>query len=519
MNQLPAHALHSRFLRGLDKAPRNVAFRVGDHRITYEEAHHRALEQAGSLLAGTDEPPAAVGVLAGKSVEAYTGVLAALYAGAAVVPLHADFPAARTRYMLEAASVGAVIADEAGLKALADAAPADAPPVLAPSAATGAGTARRLEHRPDRALAAPRSAAPSDTAFMLFTSGSTGRPKGVPVTHAATHHYFRILDQRYDFTEDDVFSQTFDLNFDCAMFDLFCAWGAGGSAHALPAHAYRDLPAFLAERRMTVWFATPSSITLARRTRALAPGAFPTLRWSLFAGEALRAEDAADWQAAAPASTLENIYGPTELTVTVTGHRWDPGTSPARCLNGLVPIGRVHEGHDHLLIDTDGEPADREGELVITGPQMTRGYLDTTDDAGRFLTHRGRTWYRTGDRVRRIDDGELVYLGRLDAQVQVQGWRVELSEIEHALRTCETVTDAVAVTRTGADGTTELVVFHTGEPTPPAALARLLGGVLPKGMLPRAYRHLAEFPLNSNRKIDRRRLAEEAALPAPSAAA
>ena len=127
---------------------------------------------------------------------------------------------------------------------------------------------------------------------------------------------------------DDRFSQSFDLNFDCAMFDLFCAWGAGASVHPVPPAAYRDVPAFVAERGLTVWFSTPSAITLVRRTGRLSPAAMPSLRWSFFAGEALHAADAVDWQAAAPGSTLENIYGPTELTVTITGHRWSPQTSP-----------------------------------------------------------------------------------------------------------------------------------------------------------------------------------------------
>jgi non-ribosomal peptide synthetase component F len=350
----------------------------------------------------------------------------------------------------------------------------------------------------------------SDTAYVLFTSGSTGRPKGVPITHGMTRHYFALADRHYGFTAADAFSQTFDLNFDCAMFDMFCAWGAGASLHPVPAQAYRDLPGFFAERALTVWFSAPSAIALARRTGGLAPGGMPTLRWSLFAGEALRAADVVAWQAAAPASTVENIYGPTELTLTVTGHRWSPETSPDLCVNGLVPIGTVHQGHDHLLLTPDGRPSGHEGELCVTGPQMMPGYLDPEDDEGRFLRHDGRTWYRTGDQVRTLDNGELVYLGRRDSQVQVNGWRVELVEIEFALAACPGVRDAVAVPRT-VNGTVEIRVFYTGEPVSAARLAKQLAELLPKGMLPRRYTHLAEFPLNSNRKIDRRRLAEEAA--------
>ncbi|MFR9800618.1 AMP-binding protein [Streptomyces sp. MS06] len=506
-------ALHARFLRGLAVAGRRPALRTGTRTFTYEEVHDLALQWAGSLLADPAGPPRAVGVLAAKGIEAYAGILAGLYTGATVVPLHPSFPAGRTRSMLRDAGVSAVLADDTGLTALAEAlGPDPALPVLAPHSAAGDGGFRRITVHGRDALAEPRPVSPDDRAYILFTSGSTGRPKGVPISHGSTTHYFRLMDARYDFGADDVFSQTFDVNFDCAMFDMFCAWGAGGSIHPVPLQAFRDLPGFVAERRMTVWFSTPSTVSLIRRTGGLAPGALASLRWSLFAGEALRESDAADWQAAAPAATLENIYGPTELTVTVTGHRWSPETSPELCVNGLVPIGAVHEGHDHLLLDEDDRPTGHEGELVITGPQMTSGYLDPEHDRGRFLRHGGRTWYRTGDRVRRLDNGELIYLGRLDSQVQIQGWRVELAEVEHAVRSCEGVQDAVAVTRTN-DAGIELVIFYTGVETSPAALAGRLRELLPQGMVPKHYRHVDAFPLNSNRKVDRKRLRVEASRP------
>ncbi|MFJ2264636.1 AMP-binding protein [Streptomyces sp. NPDC087844] len=508
MTEIPEHALHARFLRGLAASLTRPAFRADAGTVTYEALHEQALAWAGALLASPAGPPRAVGVLAEKGRTSCAGLLAALYAGATAVPLAPDFPAVRTRRMLAAAGVSAVIADRAGSAAL-EAAGVDVP-VLADEPGTTGGRFPVVPVRARDALSAPRPVAPDDLAYMLFTSGSTGRPKGVPITHASTHHYFSLLDARYDFGPEDVFSQTFGLNFDCAMFDLFCAWGAGASVHTVPVRAYTDLPAFIAERRTSVWFSTPSAIALVRRMGGLTPAAMPSLRWSLFAGEALRCADAADWQGAASRSTVENLYGPTELTVTVTGHRWSPQLSPALGVNGQVPIGTVHEGHDHLLLGPDGAPAEAEGELCVTGPQMTAGYLDPADDEGRFLRYGGRTWYRTGDRVRELADGELVYLGRLDAQVQVQGWRVELAEVDDAVRACAGVEDAVTVTRPAGGGGLELVVFYTGVPVSPVVLAGQLRRVLPEGMLPRAFRHVESFPLNANRKIDRSLLAAKA---------
>ncbi|QYN22259.1 AMP-binding protein [Amycolatopsis sp. DSM 110486] len=483
--------LHSRFLRGLALSENGTAVRVGDQELTYGRLHEQALLWGGALA---EAGARTVGVLAGKGISAYAGILAGLYAGATVVPLRPDFPAARTAQMVEAAGVDALVVDDRGQALLADVLGQRRVPVLTPETRV-------------QGLVEPRQVRPEDSAYILFTSGSTGRPKGVRIGHGSTEHYFGLLDARYDFTPDDVFSQTFDLNFDCAMFDLFCAWGAGAPAVVLPGRAYRDLPAFAAESGLTVWFSTPSAIDLVRRTGGLTPGALPGLRWSFFAGEALTVRDTADWRAAAVNSLAENLYGPTELTITVAGYRWDDEETPRIAVNGVVPIGAVHEGHDHLLLGEGDVEEAEEGELAIAGPQLTPGYLDPADERGRFLDREGRRFYRTGDRVRRLGD-DLAYLGRLDSQVQVLGWRIELTEVEHALRATG-VRDAVALGVRG-DAGLELFVFYTGGERPAIELVRALRKVLPEGVIPRHYRHVDEFPLNSNRKIDRKALAVEA---------
>jgi amino acid adenylation domain-containing protein len=491
--------LHSRFLNGLTLSADGVAVRVGQKELRYAQAHELALNWAGALVKAQADT---VGVLATKDLTAYVGIIAGLYSGATVVPLRPDFPAARTQQMIDAAGVTALIADDKGLTALRDLRISPDVAVLAPLAA------EPTPIDPGEALAEPTQVKPQDTAYVLFTSGSTGRPKGVVITHGNADHYFGLLDERYDFGPTDVFSQTFDLNFDCAMFDIFCAWGAGAEAVPLPPAAYRDLPVFFAERGISVWFATPSAIDLARRMGGLPPGSMPGLRWSFFAGEALTCRDTADWQAAAPRSIVENLYGPTELTITISGYRWQEDTERV-AVNGVVPIGQVHPGHDHVLIGEDGQPTPTEGELCIAGPQLTPGYLDPHDNTGRFLELAGQRFYRTGDRIRRLDNGELAYLGRLDSQIQVKGVRVELAEVENAVRACG-VHDAVAV-GVSSDAGTELFVFYTGPEVPPVDLVRGLRNILPAAVIPKLYRNVEEFPLNANRKVDRKRLAAIAA--------
>jgi amino acid adenylation domain-containing protein len=493
------HTLPGRFLRGLALSPGRDAIRAPEGSLTYLDAHHLALTWAGSLLRGCDEPPKAIGVLAGKGLESYVGILTALYCGVPAVPLQPDFPIGRTRHMIKAANVSALVTDERGHRLLPDLA-ADVP-VLRPGAA-GSGNPGTVPVHPRFGLDEPRRAHPQDVAYILFTSGSTGAPKGVLITHANLDSYFGELQARYDFGPDDVFSQVFDPAFDCAIFDLFAAWGAGGTLVSVPGTAYRAMTDFVTAEGITVWYSTPATISVVARRGGLAPGSMPTLRLSTFAGDALKAADAAAWQRAAPRAILDNLYGPAETTITCTVYRWSAESSAGEGVNGIVPIGRLHSGHDYLLLDADGDESAVEGELCVSGPQVTPGYLDAADNQERFFTRRSRRWYRTGDRMRLADNGDLLFLGRVDNQVQVQGWRTELAEIDHCVRRCAGVQDAATVAAT-IDGKLQLVVFYTGTPATAAEFTRQLLRMLPQQILPRYYQQLDELPLSVNRKIDR----------------
>lgn len=502
--------LPERFLRGLAISPGKEAIRLPERSLTYEEAHELALLWAGSLLRAFEDPPRAIGVLAGKGLESYIGVLAALYCGVPAVPLQPDFPAYRTRSMLRAAGVSAIVADDRGCRLLPELPETAGVPVLAPAADAAPPGQPAIPVRPGFAVPEPRRADPGEAAYILFTSGSTGRPKGVVITHANLGHYFAELQARYRFGPDDVFSQVFDPAFDCAISDLFAAWGAGAALVSVPAAAYRSMTDFITAAGITVWYSTPATISVVARRGGLAPNSLPSLRLSTFAGDALMAADAAAWQAAGPQGIIDNLYGPAETTITCTVYRWAPGTSPGESLNGIAPIGRLHGGHEYLLLDSQGTETGAEGELWISGPQVTPGYLDPGDDHGRFLVRGGRRWYRTGDRMRRADNGDLLFLGRTDNQVQVQGWRTELAEIDHRMRAIAGVRDAVTVA-TVVEGTPRLVVFYTGTPLPARQLSRQLMTVLPQQMIPRHFEHLDELPLSANRKVDRRAMRERAA--------
>jgi amino acid adenylation domain-containing protein len=486
------------FFRTAGRHPDATALEVDGARVPYGRLADAAERLAGVLAEKGSRPPA-VGLVASRSLTAYAGYLAALRAGATVVPVSVDPLTARTVEGCAAAGVAVVVTDAAGARSGADLARAIARPVVA---LPGDGWVADLP-------AAGGDAPPGDpeaVAYTLFTSGSTGRPKGVPIRHRQLGDYLDYCVRRYGMTPGCRASQTFELTFDPSVFDMFVTWSGGGTL-VVPQRDELLTPArFAADRGLTHWFSVPSVISLARRLRGLSPGSMPELRWSLFAGEPLTVEQALAWARAAPGSVVENLYGPTELTITCTGYRLpaDPTRWP-RTRNGTVPIGRPYPHLEARLAGTDR--ADGAGELWMRGPQRFDGYLDPHEDAAAFVPADGGAWYRTGDRVR-WEDGELVHLGRIDDQIKINGHRVEPAEVEAALRGCPGVREAVVVGVDVGGGRVGLQGGYSGTCQPEAVLAEHLLRRLPPYMVPTRLRHLAELPTNANGKVDRGRLRE-----------
>ena len=522
VDKTDGRSLRSGFLANAASRPDAGALVVQGVQRSYRELEHTARVWANAMGQALDRPAERVGVFGYRSEVGYTGVLAALFSGATFVPLNRTFPAARTRAMVEAASLDAIIVDQSSAPQLAPVLEGlrRAPVVLDPEG-DGAGqpASGRMLGKSDLAAMSPLkempAVLPDDVAYLLFTSGSTGTPKGVPVTHANVLHFIDVMTQRYQITPHDRFSQTFDQTFDLSVFDLFVAWESGASVYALQPLELLGPTRFITRNELTVWFSVPSIPALMRKKGFLKPNGFPTLRLSLFCGEPLPLASAEAWQAAAPHSILENLYGPTELTIACLLHRWDPQRSPGLCVNGMVPIGRPYPGLGAVLLDEKLEPVtgSEPGELCVCGPQTVPGYWqDDVKTAERFVTvpvsptSRVR-FYRTGDRAARLDTGDYVYLGRVDHQIKVLGHRVELGEIEAALRSDPAVVEAIAVGWPVENGSAQgIVAFVSGSSIETAGLLTRVRARLPDYMTPREVRVVDAMPLNANGKIDRNAL-------------
>lgn len=502
--------LHRWFADSVERWPDQTALKVDSIAYTYRQldrlsAHvaQRILDRCGSV------PPARIGLLARRSLIAYVGYLAVQRLGCTAVPLGSDFPVARNQAAVGAADVGLVLADGSHS--------GDEFPV--PFVVLGMADLAGMASRPAAGVVAePAAGAP---AYILFTSGSTGVPKGVPVTHANVSAYLAHVIPRYELGPGARLSQNFDLTFDLSVFDLYASWGSGAAVVAAGPHDRLSVTAYVNKNHITHWLSVPSVVSLVAGRRLLRPGTMPSLRWSLFCGEPLTIQQARAWREAAPASTVENLYGPTELTVSCLEYRLpaDVGSWPTTP-SGTVPIGRSYPHLEQVVLDEAGNPADT-GELCVRGPQRFDGYLDPEHNRGRFLRFDGRApateydgaapvpddhWYRTGDRVAHIN-GQLVHLGRIDDQVKIRGYRVEPGEIEALLREQDGVTEAVVVALGDTDGDVTLTAAVTGSVANPATLAVPLRRQLADYMVPGRIVLLDSIPRNRNGKVDRRALA------------
>jgi amino acid adenylation domain-containing protein len=424
--------------------------------FTYTELHEAAAKLAAAILMTGDrrvqheERPC--GLLVNRSPTAYTAVLASLMLGRPYVPLNPKFPRDRLLYILSSSTADTLIVDRHSAAAAASLLESWPRPltVLLPDAETPEWAVRAPLHRyvarSDIECAAP--AAPirdwnaENGAYLLFTSGTTGTPKGVLISHGNALAYIRNMTGRYRPSSSDRFSQLFDFSFDLSVHDMFLTWGAGACLYCAPEGSLIGLSDFINRCQLTFWFSVPSTAAFMRQLRMLKPGSYPTLRWSLFCGEALPTGLARSWQEAAPNSIVENLYGPTETTIAFTAYRLPKEHRPDLDVLPTVPIGLPLSGQRVMVVDGQSEPLpDGEaGELCLGGSQVAAGYWRAPDQtatrfgAPRSANDHGTRWYRTGDRVVMNREHGLIFLGRVDRQTKIRGHRVELMEVEHAMR-------------------------------------------------------------------------------------
>lgn len=513
------------FLESVERFPERAALVVDDKLLSYSDMYHCAGRIASAILRCEQNNSPLAAVWAHRSLAAYAGILGTLLAGKGYVPLNPKLPLERTCRMLSLSGCSILIVGKECLSQLPNLlASMDRPLTVILSEAFELEDSQTKSHRHSFIRADQLSGSDFSSlnennsgslAYLLFTSGSTGEPKGVPITQGNVCSYVDYICRRYEVNEHDRFSQQFDLTFDLSVHDMFVCWERGASLYCVPEKLVMAPAKFIRDNHLTMWFSVPSVAGLLSKMRLLSPGSFPSLRCSLFCGEPLPAAYAQSWQEAAPNSIVENLYGPTEATIAIAHYRWVPEKSEMECANGIVPIGQIFEGQQFRIVDSCGEavPEGVEGEFCLSGSQVASGYWNNPEKSSKqFAPLPGAgelLWYRTGDLVKLDKTGNLYYQGRIDHQIKIRGYRVELQEIESVLRkTCGTdqvVSVPWRVNNGSADGVVAFVsgVRHLDK----ASVLASCSAVLPDYMVPKNIYLIDELPLNSNQKLDRRKLA------------
>jgi amino acid adenylation domain-containing protein len=476
--------LAGRFAESARRYPDAVCVIDGEDTLTYAEMAGQAAALASVLGAG-----GVVAVLGEREAPTYRAYLAALYAGATVVPLSMDFPPERN----------ADIVRQAGVRCVVHTDRREDPLVEAQLAAMGeVMVVDGLTPPPTVAGTLPcQDVSPDAMAYFIFTSGSTGRPKGVGLTHRNVEAFLAQALPNFAAGPGEVFSQCHGLTFDFSVFEMWGAWSTGAALLAVSRIQALNPAETLALHRVTVWACTPSLLESAAAVGHLPAESLPGLRHIVIGGEPLTPSTVLLARAAAPNATIDNVYGPTEATVWATTYRVSPdGPVPD---GRIVPIGTPVPGVDVRLSAT--------GELLLAGPQVFRGYLDPALDAAKFTAEDGRLWYRTGDLAGWGEDGLLHHQGRIDGQVKIRGHRVELGEIEQAAARLLGGPRTAALRRSGGPADVELVLFVEAPSVDEAALRRDLGRVLPGYMIPSRVIAIESFRLTAHAKLDRAHLA------------
>ena len=489
-----------------ERAPEAVALVFAGGAVRYRELNARANRLAHRLRALGVGPETRVGICMARSVEMVVGLLGILKAGGAYVPLDASYPPDRLAYMLDDAGCSVVVTLAGLLEKL--------PPMSAPTLCLD---------RDDEGGASPSDTNlapighPEGLAYVMYTSGSTGRPKGVMVTHRSLVNYLSWAAGAYAESGGDALVHS-PLAFDLTVTSLVLPLVAGETVELLP-EGEIDAVADRLRRGPEIGLLkiTPAHVKALSQMLADGEGA----RWArmlVVGGDALYGEDLARVGAQAPETWLVNEYGPTETVVGCCVYQVRVGS----LVPGPVPIGRPIANTRLYVVDEHLNPAPFgvRGELLIGGAGVSRGYWSRPDlTAERFIPdpfgpEPGARLYRTGDLVRHRADGNLEYLGRIDQQVKVRGFRIEPGEIESVLGQHPAVKDSAVIARDDPSHEKRLVAYVV--PRTPAQpsfeeLREHLRRSLPEYMVPSSAVFLGELPLTPNGKLDR------SALPEPGA--
>jgi len=492
--------IHELFEAQVENTPDKVAVVFEAKQLTYMELNERANQLARVLLTKGVSKDSIVGIMVERSLEMIIGIMGILKAGGAYLPIDPAYPTDRTEYMLADSQTKLLLTHKGLESKIGDAIER----INIDEESLYQGETSNLDKAYDA----------GSLAYVIYTSGSTGKPKGVMIEHRNVINTLTGLEKAYPVNEEDAYLLKTTYTFDVSVIELF-GWFVGkGRLEILPQGKEKDpreITKVIEERSITHINFVPSMLNLwieelGKETRQQQS----KLKYVMAAGEALSSSTTESFYKEEKQARLENIYGPTEITIYATSCAIEKNK-----LYSNISIGKPMQNVKAYILDKNNKlcPIGVAGELCIAGEGLARGYLNRAElTAEKFIDNPfelGTKMYRTGDLARWLSDGNIEFLGRIDHQVKIRGYRIELGEIETQLLSYQAVKEVIVTAKEDNIGSKYLCAYIVGERDfTIGELRQHLGKELPDYMIPSYFVQMEKLPLTANGKIDRKALPE-----------
>lgn len=454
---------------------------IADKTYHYHDLKSIVRNQMGLLRS---IPSRRIGIFIDDSIEMYSAILACWFLNKAYVPINPDYPINRIKEIIETAELEFFWANESRQFP-------ELENLITILKYSNNQANLELDYKPSIDL--------EQEAYILFTSGTSGKPKGVPISHKNLQAFFEgFFDLGYSLSNQDRFLQMFDLTFDLSVMSFAVPLVLGASFYPLEKKLIKPLALYNALSNYNITFAlmVPSVVNMLEPYKEDIN--LNHLKYSQFCGEAFKTHQLNSWIDCAPNSQIDNVYGPTEATIYCSRYTAHPIETELLHRNGVVCIGKEMKRSVFFVDDN--------GILILGGDQVSVGYLKADEDQKRKFYLKNNLWNFVSGDLGIKDNGQFYCLGREDDQVKIQGFRVELSEVEHGFNRLYPTSKSFAVANFEKEGTVIYLFIqkNASEESISSSILSNLSKELPTYMLPKKVIFVDEFPLNANGKIDKK---------------
>jgi len=485
-----------------ERFPEKNSFFIKDKFYTYNDFAKVVSNIRSFLDSNYKRTEKLAGFLIYDDLETYSSVFGILFAGMGYVPINPENPIERNISIIK----------QAGLKIIFTSTENEELKRYSESEGIALVNIKELtEAKIDLSI---DSINEEETAYILFTSGSTGIPKGVPLSRKNLYSFVdAFFKLGYEIDENDRFLQMFDMTFDLSIMSYVVPLCLGACVYTVPAGGikYTIVYSLLEEQRITFALMVPSMLTYLRPY--FSEIKLMEMKYSLFCGEALYADIVNEWASCVPNALIQNVYGPTEATIFCSTYTIPRNASNVKSFNGSVSIGQAMHNMQLAVFDENNQlvKSGEKGELCLAGKQLTSGYINNPQKNKEvFFIHSSggvdTRFYRTGDLAFADSEGDFLYCGRIDFQIKIQGFRVELGEIEQHVRQHTNASNVVALAYEKNPGVIQIHLFVESYNGDTNKIIENLKTKVPSYMIPSGVSSIPYFPLNVNGKVDRKAL-------------